>query len=129
VYRSILAWHLYLSFKLKEEFFVREDILAMILVAEDEYQQALVEAEREAELYISERRREQNAYLEKLLQEWEQFEENENLRLQAMLSEDERQLNEETRLARERLLARQQEVAELISERLKQEVLAAYGNR
>ncbi|MCL2548190.1 MAG: hypothetical protein FWE76_03395 [Symbiobacteriaceae bacterium] len=108
---------------------MREDILAMILVAEDEYQQALVEAEREAELYISERRREQNAYLEKLLQEWEQFEENENLRLQAMLSEDERQLNEETRLARERLLARQQEVAELISERLKQEVLAAYGNR
>ena len=105
-----------------------EDIIASILLVENEYQQAIESAQNKAQLLISERRKMQAEHLEQMRLEWEKFEQEQALQLTQMLSEQEKRMDEEAFELRGRLRKKQQEVAEIISERLKQEVLSAHGD-
>jgi predicted nucleic acid-binding Zn-ribbon protein len=86
-------------------------------------------AVKAAEDYAAERRGEQNAYIEELKQNWHSFENSENEKLEKMLSEDEQRLELKTAELKDKLRISQKKKADMISERLKEEVLSLYGNR
>ena len=104
------------------------DVLALLLQAEKEYYDALKTAAIEAEIYSEGCREKQRLYKEVLKEEWERFEEAENERLQNALFEAEQRLGQETEEKKELLKTCQKNKADLISERLKKEVLQSYGN-
>lgn len=107
---------------------MNEKIMSLILQSENEYIEAVKRADAEAEIYAKDCLNRQTAKFIKLKQEWERFEKDENKNLKDMLSEAEQRIEKETAKMKERLKVRQQEKADIISERLKEEVLSIYGN-
>ena len=108
---------------------MNEDILYVLLQAENEYQSAMKNAVKEAEDYADGLRNKQAAYIEELKQNWHLFEVSENEKLEKMLFDDEQRLEAKTADLKEQLRISQKKKADLISERLKEEVLSLYGNR
>lgn len=102
--------------------------MSLLLQAENEYQIAMKSAVKDMEDYADECRQRLNAYIEELKNGWNMFEKMENEKLAKMLSEDERRLENKTVELKKHLKLNQEKMAEIISERLKKEVLSLYGN-
>jgi len=98
--------------------------LAVLLQAEDEYHIAVKGAVKEAEKYSDDRKSDQAAYIEQLKRDWHAFEQAENERLERELLAQEKNMEAEAAELRARMKLRQQEKADEISERLKEEVLS-----
>jgi len=107
---------------------LNEDILTLLLQVENEYQTAMRNAVKEMEEYADECRQKQLAYIEELKHGWNMFEKTENEKLAKMLSDDEERLETMTIELKNQLKLAQEKIAEMISERLKKEVLSSYGN-
>ena len=103
---------------------MNEDILSLLLQAENEYHAAMKNAVKESEYDEDDRKQKQRAYIGDLTREWQSFENSENEKLAKTLADDERRLEAETADLKKRLQNAQQKKAELISERLKKEVLS-----
>ena len=107
---------------------MNDEIWYLLLQAEKEYDNSVKNAVKAAEDYAGERRKEQSAYIENLKLEWQNFEKSENNKLIETLSENERKLEIKAAELKNLLKISQKKKAELISERLKEEVLSLYGN-
>jgi len=108
---------------------LNEDILYVLLQAENEYQSAMKNAVKEAEDYADGLRNKQAAYIEELKQNWHLFEASEIEKLEKRLFDDEQKLEVRAAELKEQLKISQKKKADMISERLKKEVLSLYGNR
>jgi len=108
---------------------LNEDILSVLLQAESEYHAAVENAVENAGIYTDDCRKKQSAYIEVLKQDWDSFEKAESDKLENMLLKDEQKMEAEMEELRKRLKISQSEKADIISERLKEEVLSLYGNR
>ena len=108
---------------------MNEDILYALLQAENEYQAAMKNAVKDAEDYADDCRNKQIAYIEELKQNWHLFEKSEKEKLEKRLSDDEQKLEIKAAELKRQLKISQEKKADLISERLKGEVLSLYGNR
>ena len=102
--------------------------MSLLLQAENEYHAAVRSAVSEAEKYADDCKKKQDAYIENLKQEWHSFEKSENDKRDKKLAEDEKNLEAKTAELKKRLKICQEKKADQISERLKGEVLALYGN-
>jgi len=103
---------------------MKQDILNLILHAENEYHGTIRSFVAEAEKYVDSRKKEQSVYLEGLKYNWYLFEKGEKEKFEVRLGETERRLEAETAQKKERLKARKEENIEALSERLKEEVLS-----
>ena len=108
---------------------MNDDILSLLLQAENEYLEALKIAAKKASEYAVNSKEKQNDYIKKLEQEWRSFEKSENNKLAETLAETERRLEMKTAEFKKQLQDSQKQKAGLISDRLKEEVLSLYGNR
>ena len=108
---------------------MKNDVLKLIIQAEEDYQQMVKEAVHAAERYVDEQRDVQSVYVKSLDDEWALFEEETNRSLEEKLAISEQQQEAALEKRKEDLQLRQQAKAENISERLKEEVLTFYGNR
>ena len=108
---------------------MNEDILSALLQAENEYKLIIENAARRGEEYAAGCRQTQSAYIESLNLEWDSFEKSEGEKLKNTLREDEQKMESDAKNLKERLKSGQTAKAGIISERLKEEVLALYGNR
>lgn len=106
-----------------------EDILLLILKAEDEYDAAIKNAAKQAEEYADACKKQQTDYIESIKQNWHLFEKSEIEKLEAVLAETEQKLEAKTAELKIRLKASQKSKADFISKRLKEEVISLYGNR
>ena len=107
---------------------LNEDIIFILTQAENGYDDAVKTAVREAGEYAAERKKIQAEYIEKLKEEWHIFEKSENDGLKRTLAEAEHKKETETVEIKRRLKISQENKAEMISERLKGEVLGLYGS-
>ena len=105
-----------------------EDIINVILQTEQEYHSAIKKAVEKAKRYVDDNKAKQNAYIEHLNYEWYKFEKSESEKFQKQLLETEKEMIAEIAKRKEPLKMSQQMKADLISERLKREVLSIYGD-
>ena len=108
---------------------MNEDILTLFLQAENEYHNAIKNAAQKGGDYADDSKAQQNVYIEKLKHDWYLFEKTETEKLSKMLFDDEQRLEAETAESKKRLKINQKKKADLISERLKEEVLSLHGHR
>ena len=102
---------------------MEDNILNQILTAEDEYLQTIKNAVAEAEAYVDERKRQQEIAFEKAQYEWYKFETAEDEKFTAVITENERTLEQAAEIKKAELKARQAKKIEPIGERIKEEVL------
>ena len=107
---------------------LKEDIINLILQAEKEYHNKLKKAVTEAEKYADDCKKKQGAIIDEMQEEWYSFEKAENEKLKNALYEDEQKMEIEMAKSKEQLKIRQIKKADLISDRLKEEVLSLYDN-
>ena len=107
---------------------MKDDIFSLILQAEKEYNDALIKAMKEGERYVGACKKKQADYIEELKDKWNLFEKSENEKFQKMLSDEEHKIDIITAEKKGELKERQKIKADIISERLKEEVLSLYGN-
>ena len=110
----------------KDVSILKDDFFNLILQAEKEYHEALVKIEKEGGKYIEGCKLNQHTYIEQLKQEWQLFEQSENEKFEKLFSEDEQKMEAEAVLKKEELLTMQKLKADMISSRLKEEVLSLY---
>jgi len=103
--------------------------MSMLLQAENEYHDAVKNAVKRAENYADNSKKRQAAYIEILKSDWDSFETDENAQLDKTLADDEQKLETEMEELKKHLKISQEKKADMISERLKEEVLSLYGNR
>ena len=108
---------------------MNNEIMSLILQAEKEYQESMKKAVREAEVYSDECSDKRSSYIDELEREWELFKKSEDDRFKYKLAEDEEMMEAKKTEMKGRLRARQEAKADMISERLKKEVLSLYGDR
>ena len=108
---------------------MEEDILRMIINAEEKYQSAVRNALETADKYTEDRQKEQIAAREALTRDWHLFEIAETENLERLIHEEERKIDAETAQLKVTFKTHQVSKVDIISERLKEEVLAFYGNR
>ena len=99
-------------------------MLSQLLQAENEYRAAMKTAAKKADIYADDCEKKQDVYVEGLKREWQLFEDAENDKLAKMLAEDERRLEIKTAELKELLQISGEKKADIISERLKREVLS-----
>jgi len=103
---------------------LKEDILALLLQTENDYRDAIKAAVEEGEQYVAGRRKEQESLINKLRADFRDYEESESEKLErTLLEECDRMENEAVRFKIE-MKRRQEEKADQISQRLKEEVLS-----
>ena len=107
---------------------MKTNALELIIKAENDYQDTVNNAVTEAEKYVEDLRLGQAAYAQRLELEWGLFEQSENMKLEGALQRDKQQLEEETERAMGRLKDLQSRKLDLISDRLKEEVLSLHGD-
>lgn len=107
---------------------MQENILNLIMQAEKEYHLEVKNAAREAQKYADDCKERQSDYMEELKQEWHLFEERESVNFKKLLSEKKQEIDAQIAKQKERLRICQSKKADLISERLKKEVLSLNGN-
>ena len=105
-----------------------ENIISKILQAEAEYHAALEKAAQESEIYKATLRGQQSESLKEIKQQSQIFEETCNAQYSKELTKQQEELEQEFLRRKQELKNSQQKKAELISERLKKEVLSLYGN-
>ena len=106
-----------------------DHIVYLIQQAEKEYHEAIENAVAEAKKYVDESKKKQSDYINELENEWYTFEKAENEKLERALSEAEKKIEMETARSKEQLRFRQRSKIDVISDRLKSEVLSLYGHR
>ena len=107
---------------------MKNDILNLILQSESEYRATVEKSEGEAEKYIETLQLKQIDYAEKLKNDWQLFEAAENEKLRKMISDEEQRAESETTEKKEQMKVLQTKKLEVISERLKKEVLSFDGD-
>ena len=107
---------------------MKDDVISEVLRAENDYHYAIDDAEKEAEKYALDKRKQQGAHLEQLRADFHAFEKSEREKFETTLSDSMRKMDEENAAKKARLKACQIRKAEQISERLKKEVLSLYGD-
>jgi len=107
---------------------LKNNVLELILKAENSYHETVKIAVKESEEYADERRKEQLVYSKSLEHEWSVYEKSENQKLERALIDDKVQLERETEETKEQLRDLQRLKLEIISDRLKEEVLSLHGN-
>ena len=100
-----------------------EDVINTVLRAENDYHFAMNNAIEEVERYAQESREKQGDYLEKLRNDFHLYERTQREQFEESLNVSMRKMDEEIAASKEQLKASQVRKAELISERLKWEVL------
>jgi len=103
---------------------LNEDILSSLLQAESEYHSTVKNAIRDAENYVENRRKEQEAYIGGLRQELILFETAGNETLEQALLTESGKMEEEAARLKTQMKARQCGRADQISKHLKEEVLS-----
>ena len=103
---------------------MKEDMVAHLLLAESEYNDAIKAAVTEAELYERDRKEEQLAYAERLKHEWHEYERAENEKLELRLFAENEKMEKEADRLKGQMRVLRKENAEQISTRLKEEVLS-----
>jgi len=107
---------------------LNEDISALILQAENEYNIFNKNAVKKAGDYAEECKKKQEDYIQELKKNWIAFENTENEKLANRLLEEEKKLEIKTEELKNKLKAEQVKNADIISERLKKEVLNLDGH-
>ena len=107
---------------------MNEDIISVILQAEKEYHDIMHNVMKLAETYEEDSKKKQTAFIDTLKQNWIKFEASENEKLINTLAENEKALEIKMADLKNHLNMRQKKMADLISERLKEEVVSLYGN-
>jgi len=107
---------------------MKEDLLKIILRAEEQYHRSIRDAVQEAEDYVNEQRQIQNDHILEAEQEWNVFEQQEADRLMLRLQKEEHEKEADMDVKRAELRARQALKIEQISDRLVKEVLESHGN-
>jgi len=103
---------------------LKNDVLSVLLQAENEYHNVVRDSVKDAESYVERRRKEQADDNDRLKRKLEFFEKTESELLeQKLLAESERMERKAERL-KEKMRIRQEEKADQISELLKEEVLS-----
>ena len=105
-----------------------DKIISLILQAENEYRDAVLRVGERAEVYADNCMKKQAADFREQKQALTLFEETENESLDRMIADDEQRMEKETAQIKKRLRACMEEKADAISDRLKKEVLCAYGD-
>jgi peptidoglycan hydrolase CwlO-like protein len=105
------------------------DALGLILQAEREYYIAIDKAVIEGKRYVDERKLKQEEHIKKEKNEWNLFEVSENEKLQSKLAKEEQRIEELLSELKDELKEMQEKKADIISTRLKEEVLSIHGNR
>ena len=100
-----------------------ENIMELILQAENEYHLAIKNAVVEAEKYADGSKQTQRKYIDELEREWYSFERAETEKLEKALSEEEQRKTAETNISKDRLKVCQKQKIDEISDRLKEDVL------
>ncbi|MCL2164317.1 MAG: hypothetical protein FWH55_07980 [Oscillospiraceae bacterium] len=108
---------------------MKENVLSLILQIESDYHKAVDDAVEKADVYVTACRQDQRVFFSELDREWELFEAAEQKKFDIKLKEEEHRMEKELASRKIQLKARQQDFAELISERLKKEVLSLDGSR
>ncbi|MCL2814761.1 MAG: hypothetical protein FWD23_09195 [Oscillospiraceae bacterium] len=103
---------------------MNEDILSLLLQAENEYHAAMENAAKEAEVYEQDNEKNQAGYIDELKREWDLFEKSENRKLAQMIADEEQKSEKKAAEQKNQLKESQKKKAEIISERLKKEVLS-----
>jgi len=103
---------------------MKEDILSMLLQAENDYHTAVRNAVKEAEKYVEACRKEQAAYIEGLRLDFQAYEKEESIKLEQTLSSESAAMETEAARLMKKMKDRQTEKAGRISELLKEEVLS-----
>lgn len=107
---------------------MNEDILSLLLQAENEYHAAMENAVKKADSYEEDSKKNQAGYIDKLRREWDLFEKSENDKLAEMIAGDEQKAEKRAEEQKRQLKESQVRKADIISERLKRGVLSLYGN-
>jgi len=102
---------------------MEEDVLSLLLQAENEYHITMKQAVIEAENYVENRRNERTAHIEELKQKLILFEKSESEKLEHTLLAESKKMEEEAARQKKQMKARQGEKADQISQLLKEEVL------
>jgi len=105
-----------------------EDVISIVLRAENDYHFAMNNAVEEAEKYAEDSKQKQGAYLDELRRDFHQFERAQRDRFEKTLFESMLNMDEENAAVKAQLKNCQVEKAKLISKRLKKEVLMVYGD-
>jgi len=107
---------------------MEEDIIGIVLRAENEYQYAINNAVEKAEEYAEGNRGDQSAFLEKQRLDFELFEKEQREHFEKTLRENMHKMNEDNSISKEKLTASFTGKAETVSDRLMKEVLVIHGN-
>ena len=107
---------------------MNEDIISIILRAENDYHSELEKTTLQAEEYEQDSRTKQRAYQEKLRGDFQTFEKEQRDEFDKTLYESMQKMDSENNTIKEQMKACQKNMAEIISERLKKEVLSLYGD-
>jgi len=107
---------------------VEEDIIGIVLRAENDYQFAINSAVEKAEKYADDSRKDQSAYLEKLRLDFDMFESEQSSSFEETLRDNMRKMDEDNILLKEQLTACFSNKVETVSERLMKEVLLVHGD-
>jgi len=105
-----------------------EDVMNIILRAENDYHFAISNAVEEAEKYAEDSRRKQGAYLDGLRRGFHEYERAQQAEFEKTLYDSMRKMNEDNAAAKEHLEDCQHKKSGQISARLKKEVLYQYGD-
>ena len=106
---------------------VKKNILDLVLQAENEYHDTMKNGVKEAEAYTAQCKERQSDYIEELKNEWHLFEKSESEKFEAALLKDRHEMEARMAKMKEQLKILQSGKIDLISERLKKEVLSLYG--
>ena len=107
---------------------LNEDIVSLLLRVEHDYHVSMENALVKSQSYTDERKKEQSGYIENLKHDWQLFEKSENDKLEKTLAENERILEAKMTEFIEQLKTKQKNKADMISERLKKEVILLDGD-
>ena len=113
--------------KNNQEVFDIENVIGRVLRAENDYQIAINSAVEEAERHAEESKKKQSAHLDMLRNSFREFEAEQHDLFEKTLYEGMRKMDEENAVLKEQLKNCQVRKAELISNRLKKEVLELHG--
>ena len=103
-----------------------DNIISIVLQAEDDYHYAIEKTALEAEQYEQDSRITQSAYLDELRNGFKTFESSQRNEFDKTLYESMQKMDNENDTIKAQLKTCQINMAELISERLKKEVLSLY---
>ena len=108
---------------------MNDNMISRILRAEAEYHAALEKVSQESDLHKEGLQKKQNEVLDNVKRQWHLFDETCDLKYNEELSKQQEELEQDFLRRKQELKTRQQQKVDIISDRLKKEVLTLYGDR